>query len=68
MYNCKRFEMYSMSLSSLFGISPKISYICGKCNGYNETRIPLEAVELGRPYSKCEICGAINKIPIRIEE
>lgn len=67
MYNCKRFEMYNTSLSMLFGKSPKISYICGRCNDYNETRMSIEAIDVNRPYAKCKTCGAINRIPIKIE-
>jgi len=68
MYTCKRFEMYNMSLSTLFGKSPKISYICEKCNYYNETRISIRAIKSGSPYTQCKTCGAINRIPIQIEE
>ena len=63
---CAGFQMYSISASMLFGKSPKIHYFCGSCDSYNETRIPVQAVKLGRPYTTCKCCGTINKIPIQI--
>ena len=49
MVECKNFNMWSMSISQLFGYSPKINFICGKCDSYNETRIPIAAIKLDRP-------------------
>jgi hypothetical protein len=60
MVKVKNLQMFNLSLSMLFGKSPKIHYICGKCNSYNETRISVCAVELGRPYVTCSHCGEIN--------
>ena len=65
---CKCFSMFDMSLSTLFGESPKIKYICGNCEGHNETRIPVESIEYGRPYTRCKFCGTTNVIPIHIEK
>lgn len=67
MIRAKCFEMYNMSLSMLFGKSPKIKYICGKCGKYNKTRISVNAVKLKAPYTRCQSCGVTNLIPIVIE-
>lgn len=66
MVKCKSFSMWSMSLSQLFGYSPKINFICGKCDSYNEERIPMQAIILERPYVKCKNCNEINYIPIKM--
>ena len=67
MVKCKNFSMWSMSLSQLFGYSPKINFICGKCDSYNEERIPMQAIILERPYVKCKNCNEINYIPIKMD-
>ena len=46
---CERYRMLNMSLSTLFGKTPKIEYTCGSCGAYNTTRLPMESVRLGRP-------------------
>lgn len=66
MVECKNFNMWSMSLSQLFGYSPKINFICGNCDSYNEARIPIAAIKLDKPYVKCKNCEEINYIPIEI--
>lgn len=60
MVQVRNLMMRNMSLSMLFNKSPKIKYVCGKCDSYNETRISLNAVRLGRPYVTCEYCNEIN--------
>jgi DNA-directed RNA polymerase subunit RPC12/RpoP len=60
MVKVKDLSMLNVSLSMLFGKSPKIKYICGKCNGYNETRISTSSVEMGYPYVICSHCGETN--------
>lgn len=52
--------MWNTSLSMLFNKSPKIKYICGSCDAYNEIRISLNAVRLGRAYVVCRHCGETN--------
>lgn len=66
MVECYSFNMWNMSLSQLFGKSPKINFICGECQMYNEGRIPIRAIELGKPFLKCSYCNTINHIPICI--
>jgi predicted SprT family Zn-dependent metalloprotease len=67
MVNVKRLQMWNMSLSMLIGKSPKINYICGKCDSYNETRISMNAVRMGRPYVICSYCGEVNDTKITLE-
>lgn len=60
MVNVKKLQTWNMSISMLVGKSPKIKYICGKCSSYNETRISINSIKLGRPYVLCGYCGEIN--------
>lgn len=53
-------HLLNMSISMLWGQSPKITYQCGCCGCVDTTRIPLDAIELGAPYIKCPYCGTIN--------
>lgn len=64
MVMCKNFNMWNMSISQLFGKTPKIKFICGECDAYNEIRLSVAAVECHRPYAKCNCCDEINYIPI----
>lgn len=49
MVECHSFNMWSMSLSQLFGKTPKVTYKCGKCLHYNEGRMSIRQVEVGDP-------------------
>lgn len=66
MIKVKRLQMWNMSLAMIVGRSPKIKYICGKCDSYNEARIPIAAIEMGRPYVICSCCGEINDTGLTI--
>lgn len=66
MVECRDFNMWNMSLSMLIGKSPKVSFLCGKCDGFNEGRIPMGAVRCGRPWLTCMHCGETNYIPVQI--
>lgn len=65
MVECYSFNMWSMSLSQLFGKTPKVTYRCGKCLHYNEGRMSVHQVEAGDPYLICQCCGEVNYIPIK---
>ena len=65
-YTCKNATMNRTSISVLFGKSPLISYVCGKCNLYNEVRIPIRAIQLDKPYVRCENCNCLNYIPVEL--
>jgi DNA-directed RNA polymerase subunit RPC12/RpoP len=67
MVTVKKLQMWNMSFSMLFGKSPKINYICGKCDSYNETRIPMNAVRMEKPYVVCSYCGEVNDTKITLE-
>ena len=41
---CEDFSMLNMSLSMIFGKSPKIKYLCGKCGRYNEGRLNISEI------------------------
>ena len=60
MVNVKQLQTWSMSISMFAGKSPKIKYTCGDCGAYNETRIALNAIRIGKPYVLCAYCGEIN--------
>lgn len=60
MVNVRDLQTWNFSLSMLGGKSPKIKYICGNCGAYNETRISMNAIKLGKPYVVCAYCGEIN--------
>lgn len=66
MVKVRKLEMWSMSLSMLANKSPKIEYICGKCGGYNETRISLTAIKNGKPYAICSHCGEVNDTELKL--
>ena len=65
---CENFSMLNMSLSMIFGKSPKIKYLCGKCGRYNEGRLNISEIYWEVPYLDCKYCGTTNKIPITIDE
>lgn len=60
MVHVRKLQMWNMSISMLVGKSPKIKYICDKCDSYNETRISINSVKAGKPYVLCGYCGEIN--------
>jgi uncharacterized Zn finger protein len=64
MVTVKSLQMLNLSLTMLFGKSPKIHYICGKCDSYNEARI---SVKMGRPYVTCSHCGEVNDTKLVLE-
>lgn len=66
MVDVKKLEMWNMSLSMLFKKSPKIQYVCGKCGSYNETRIPTNAIKIGKPCVVCSYCGEINNTRLKL--
>ena len=66
MVNCRDASLWSMSVSMLFGKSPKIEFICGNCGRHNTGRISIEAVERHKPYMICSHCGEVNNIPINL--
>ena len=68
MVRVKYLSMKNTSISMLFGKSPKITYVCGKCNCVNQSRISIDSIYLGKPYVKCEFCGEINDTGLEFDE
>ena len=59
----KRFQMWNVSVSMLFGASPKVKWICGECGGYNESRF-CTSYHRENPKVGCMHCGRVNYIPV----
>ena len=62
---CKDFQMLNMSLSVLFGKSPKCSIRCGSCGRWFSKRFDIingrvESIGL------CPYCNTINKVPVEM--
>lgn len=63
----KAFESWNMSLSTLFGKTPKIKMLCGNCTGYFSRRFDVYEVNRRFPRAVCPHCGVVNKVPMKIE-
>ena len=60
----KDFEGWDMSpIAQLFGSGPKLRITCGKCGLKFSQRIQM----IDNPPTKCDYCGAVNIIPVKIE-
>ena len=67
MVTCKRAEMFSMSLSMIVGISPKVHFQCGNCGRWSVGRGSIQYVnQNGGLYISCQCCGKTNKIPCQL--
>lgn len=62
---CKNFQCWNMSPSMLFGKSPKVKIICGKCGKYFSERFTMPNGNLKYPKTICPYCNTINEIPIK---
>lgn len=56
-------EGWNMSVSMLFGKSPKLDIKCGKCGGWFSRRFDLD--DLPNPITRCPRCKTHNEIPIK---
>lgn len=54
---------YNMSISMLFGKSPLLTVVCGKCEYTFDCRTPL----MNYPTTVCPNCGTVNKLNIIID-
>ncbi len=61
---CYDMEVWSMSLSMLFGKSPKVKIICGNCKSYFSRKFDLHEMTGSAVRTTCPSCRVINKIPI----
>lgn len=67
MVKCRNFEMWEMSLSMMFGRSPKVNFRCGKCGNWSSGRGNIENVNRnGGLLIPCSHCGETNKIPVKL--
>jgi len=67
MVRCKQAEMYTMSVSMLFGMSPKVHFQCGSCGRWSIGRGNMQYINRnGGLYIPCQCCGETNKIPCRL--
>lgn len=57
------FNGWNMSVSMIFGKSPKLDIQCGKCGKWFSRRFDLE--EFPDPVTKCDYCRTVNMIPIK---
>ena len=62
MVECKDFYMWNMSISQLFGYTPKINFICGKCDSFNEDRIPIDyqTAAMAEQFNMNLVTAALN--------
>lgn len=65
MVDARNVDGWSISPAMLFGVTPLISYKCGACGKYNETRLSLEAVSREKSYVVCSYCGEVNDTKLR---
>lgn len=56
----KYVEGWNMSISMLFGKSPKFTIQCGNCDHFYHDRVAI----VDHPTSVCKSCGTVNKLPI----
>lgn len=65
----KQFKCWSTSISMLFGKTPKVNMVCGKCGYYFSKRFNRSDFEcgfIGMPITVCPTCKQVNYVPIRI--
>ena len=56
-----------MSVSMLFGMSPKVVFQCGACGNWSSGRGNTATVNRnGGLLIPCNCCGETNKIPCRL--
>lgn len=60
----KNFECWNMSISTLFGKSPKVNMLCGKCLYHFSRRFEPMDFRNGHPKAVCPNCSTLNYVPI----
>ena len=63
---CKDAELFNMSVSMLFGKSPKCNIQCGNCEYWFSKRFDIINGKL-EAIGMCPYCDAINTVPIELE-
>lgn len=64
---CKDLSCWNMSISMLFGKTPKVGILCGNCGKYFSHRFDTNECIRKTPRVFCPYCDTINKIPIKID-
>lgn len=67
MVRVKDFTCWSTSISFLFGKTPKVTMICGKCSHQFSKRFAPSDFRNGYPKAMCSNCLEINEVPLRVE-
>jgi hypothetical protein len=62
----KNFECWNMSISMLWGKTPKVSMLCGKCYYSFSRRFEPIDFRNGYPKALCPSCSAVNYVPITV--
>lgn len=67
MVKAKHYELWNMSLSMIFGVSPKVVFQCGACSNWSSGRGNTATINRnGGLLISCDCCGETNKIPCRL--
>ena len=68
MVKAKQYELWNMSVSMLFGVSPKITFKCGTCSHWSSGRASMANINRNNGLLiACPYCGETNKIPCRLD-
>lgn len=59
----KDVEGWNMSISMLFGTSPKFHIQCGKCLRWFSRRFDMD--DFPHPITKCPYCRTANEVPLK---
>ena len=59
--NAKKWQCFTTTLLQIFGVGPKVEFICGHCNKVTSGRVPAEAQ--GNIKLLCLHCNVINAFP-----
>lgn len=63
----KYFEMWNTSITMLWGKSPKVNMVCGKCHFHFSKRFEPFDFRSGYPKVMCPSCHTVNYVPIQIQ-
>lgn len=63
---CKKAQLWNWSPAMLFGRSPKVEFLCGKCGKYNTGRFTTRTYDHEGGHLWCAHCGEENIIPVTV--
>lgn len=61
------YECWDTSISLLWGKTPKVNMVCGKCKYHFSTIFSPIDFRKGHPQIMCPSCKTINYVPIYIK-